>query len=183
MVPYELAYPEKIIYLKRDPRDVMISLYEFACFNHQREFALDEFLVMNYYYVANPPGVRGVKNIYYLPGPEACTVEEAFHLYHQSHLHAPQHESPVETLTLSYEEMVEDPQNAFDRAFAFLDLDCPLNPEFIQLKVSLYSDSTRKRGIAYGWRQPETQEHYAPLLEQVNARLNDQIVSLGYDQA
>ena len=181
MVPYELAYPEKIIYLKRDPRDVMISLYEFACFNHQREFALDEFLGMNYYFVANPPGVRGVKNIYYLPGPEACTVEEAFRLYHQAHLHAPQDQGTVETLLLSYEEMVEDPQSAFERAFAFLDLDCSLNPEFIQLKVSLYSDSTRKRGIAYGWRQPETQEHYALLLEQVNDRLKDQIVSLGYE--
>jgi hypothetical protein len=181
MVPYELEYPEKIIYLKRDPRDVMISLYEFACFNHQRAFSLDEFLGMNYYFVANPPGVRGVKTIYYLPGPEACTVEEAFSLYHQSHLHIPQHESTVETLTLSYEEMVEDPQSAFDRAFAFLDLDCPLNPEFIHLKVSLYSDSTRKRGIAYGWRQPETQEHYAPLLEQVNDRLKDEIIALGYE--
>jgi hypothetical protein len=181
MVPYELDYPEKIIYLKRDPRDVMISLYEFACFNHQREFALDEFLGMNYYFVANPPGVRGVKNIYYLPGPEACTVEEAFRLYHQSHIHAAQHESPVDTLVLSYEAMVEDPQGAFDRAFAFLDLDCPLNPEFIHLKVSLYSDSTRKRGVAYGWRQPETQEHYAPLLEQVNERLNDEIIALGYE--
>lgn len=180
MVPYELEYPEKIIYLKRDPRDVMISLYEFACFNHEQAFALDEFLGMNYYFVANPPGVRGVKNIYYLPGPEACTVEEAFRLYHQSHLHAPQHESAVETLTLSYEEMVEDPENAFNRAFTFLDLDCPLNPEFIQLKVSLYSDSTRKRGVAYGWRQPETQEKYAPLLEQVNEVLKDQIVALGY---
>lgn len=182
MVPYELEYPEKIIYLKRDPRDVMISLYEFACFNHQQVFALEEFLGMNYYFVANPPGVRDVKNIYYLPGPEACTVEEAFRLYHQSHMHAPRHESPVETLTLAYEEMVADPQSAFDRAFAFFDLDCPLNPEFIQLKVSLYSDSTRKRGIAYGWRQPETREHYAPLLAQVNDRLNDQIVALGYDQ-
>ena len=180
MVPYETEFPQKIVYLKRDPRDVMISLYDFACFNHQQAFPMEVFLGMNYYYIANPPGKRDVKTIFYLPGPEACTVAQAYRLFTQAHFQAPAYPTAVETLLLSYEGMVEEPQDTFQQAFDFLDLDCTLNPEFIRLKVSLYSDSKRQRGIAYGWRQPENQELYLPLIEQVNDLLAEEIEFLGY---
>lgn len=181
MVPYELEYPERIVYLKRDPRDVMISLYEFACFNHQQEFSLEGFLGMNYYYIANPPAKRDVKMVYYLPGPETCTVAEAYQLFTRAHFKEAVHPDGVETLLLSYEGMVDDPYGTFQQAFDFLDLQCTLNPELIRLKVSQYSESKRERGVAYGWKQPETQDIYQPLIEQVNQFLKEEIAFLGYN--
>ena len=139
-----------------------------------------EFLDMNYYYIANPPGKRDIKTIFYLPGPEACTVAEAYRLFTQAHFKAPDYPAAVETLLLSYEGMVEAPQETFQKAFDFLGLDCTLNAEFIRLKVSQYSDSKRQRGIAYGWREPENQELYLPLIEQVNELLTEEIEFLGY---
>ncbi|NSW52994.1 MAG: sulfotransferase domain-containing protein [Anaerolineae bacterium] len=177
MVPYAVEYPEKMILIQRDPRDVMISFYHFACANHQQEFTQDEFLGLNYYFAANQPGKRGVKNVLYLPGPESCTVLEAFQLFTASHFGG--NEDSVRCV-LAYEAMVQSPQETFQRAFEFLGLDCKLDPVFLNFKVSQYSDENRQRGMAGGWRETQTRQQYALLIDRVNAHLSNEIEALGY---
>src|SRR5690606_16927088 len=65
-----------------------------------------------------------------------------------------------------YEDLIENPDEAFQQIFDFLELECPLARAFLDVKVSLYSQHRQQRGIINAWRHSE--DRYQTLLQDVH---------------
>jgi hypothetical protein len=167
--------PEKIIFLRRDPRDVMISFYEFVLDLKKINIRQDLFLhniCYHYAFDSNPPMVQSSRR---KVETSPMNIQAAF----QRHIQAWVTDRPakLDILDVSYENLVNNPENEFKRIFDFLEMDASLNKEALKIKVSQYSDENRPRGVAYGWKN---NSHHTKLIYNSNRHLKKEIDLLGY---
>ncbi|MCC6145153.1 MAG: sulfotransferase domain-containing protein [Candidatus Hydrogenedentes bacterium] len=171
----EVEYtPERVVLLQRDPRDVMVSFYEYAQANRKTAIRQDEFLNgIDFFYAStiDPQSRRAVEK-------NPLTVAEAFRKHIQTWFRERPDHPPC--LVLRYEDLVQDPWANFQKVFDFLQVECTLAEEFLRVKVSQYSGTRDEgqRGKAGGWRGQ--QEKYAALLDQVQREFAEEIRLLGY---
>ena len=171
----EMDKPEKIIFLIRDPRDVLISFYEFVQIRNGIKIEQFDFLYNTSFYYAT----YFEKDLVMSRKTEIAPLNiiESYkkfinHWYDNNTLT----EKP---LLIRYENLVNTPDDEFSKIFSFLNLDCALDPESLDRKVSLYSNNNRTRGIAGGHRT--CYEDYATIIDIVNKELKTEISKLGYD--
>lgn len=167
--------PQKIIRLQRDPRDLMISFLEYTAVNRNTEIRQEEFLNgVDFFYASTID--REYRRACYKKG---MSVAEAFKEHVRTWYVEPVPDR-YEILPMRYEDLLLDAQTAFKKIFDFLNLDCELAEKFLQIKVSLYSDTGRQRARAQGWR--ENLERYGVLIAMVQEQLKDEIEILGYEK-
>ena len=87
----------------------------------------------------------------------------------------------VDCLIVRYEDLVTAPEEAFQRIFDYLNLDCPLAKGFLSLEVSLYDDTREHRASVVAWKRHA--EKYRVLLDAVYRTLSDEIRILGYESS
>jgi hypothetical protein len=166
--------PEKILLIKRDPRDVMISFYEYT--QKQRGVHIDQndFLEEVCFFYASTIDKLNSRRVETAP----LNIVDTY----KKHIRQWFSERPegLDVLELCYEDLVEKSEKTFERALRYLELDVPVAKEFLGVKVSLYSEEDRNRGIAYGWQH--TGKHYASLVKKVESLLADEIKFLGYSK-
>lgn len=164
-------FPGKLIVLWRDPRDVMISFYEFLQARQGRKLEQMEFLYQQQYY-------RPVL------GFESESVLHAYKTFTQNWFSAepPSENSagvPATWIEVRFERLVLEPNTEFQKIFDYLELDCTLNTRSLSRKVSQISETERPRGMPGSWKY--AQDEYAELVATVNRDLADEIQLLGYD--
>lgn len=169
----DVSQPSKIILLPRDPRDVMISFFEFTQVRRNIILRQENFLDISYFY-ASTIDKTSERKIEYTP----LNITEAY----KSHIknwfvNKPEH---LDCLTLRYEDLVQSPNKHFQHLFEFLNLNCSIATEMLEVKVSLYSQTSAQRGQAQGWRA--YQDKYAGLLAQVQTLFGHEMRVLGYDE-
>jgi len=169
-----VSEPSKLILLHRDPRDVMISFYEYAQMQKNAQIEQSEF-VNNYdYFLAAPIDRECLRKVDYSP----LNVSQAYQKHVMNWFSGPL--PAIDYIAVRYEDLVHEPQGEFQRIFDFLELRCPLAEHLLGVKVSLYSSSRRSRGQACGWKNVDTSRYYDELLREVNHVLQDEIIALGY---
>jgi len=173
--------PSKIIWLIRDPRDVMISFYEYTQSERGVAISQDDFLAkVDYHWATFAHMQQPVPYLLTFPrraAVEPLSVGEAFSAFRRNWSeHA---RRTGEVLQVRYEDLVDRPRETFATVFQYLELDCPLAEESLGDRVSLYSSERRPRGVAYGWRRHDAR--YRTLLDTVERVLGEEIVHLRYD--
>lgn len=165
--------PSKIVLLYRDPRDVMISFYEYTQAQKNTQISQSEFLNNYDYFLAAPIDRECRRKVEYAP----ISVGQAYkkHVRRWFVEPLPDH---LDCLVVKYEDLVQEPQQEFQRIFDFLGLKCSLVEQIVDVQVSQYSSEPRQRGQAYGWK--DNFPRYKALLEEVNLALRDEIIVLGY---
>ncbi|OVE74306.1 hypothetical protein BVX94_00785 [bacterium B17] len=164
--------PSKLIILKRDPRDLMISFYEFVKRTKNIELSQESFLEETCYFFASNIDPTSSRKIYVKP----MSISQAFK-HHISNWFKKEH---ANSLLVKYENLTDTPETEFQKVFDFLELDCQLNKNIIDSKVSQYSsESHRPRARSYSWKS--VQEEYSHIIEHVNRTLKDEINYLEYD--
>ena len=166
--------PEKILLMKRDPRDVMISFYEYTQKQRGVKISQDDFLEEVCFFYASTIDKTNSRRVETAP----LNIVGAY----KKHIRQWFSERPegLDVLELCYEDLVEKSEKTFERALRYLELDVPVAKEFLDVKVSLYSEEDRNRGIAYGWQH--TGKRYASLVKKVESLLADEIKLLGYSK-
>ena len=166
------SLPGRIILLKRDPRDVMISFYEYTQTQRGTTISQEDFLENISFFYASTIDKTHSRRIETSP----LTVLEAY----RKHIHTwfADRSPALPVLELSYEDMVTKPKESFRAALDYLEIDLPVAEAYLEVKVSLYSTDSRSRGEAYGWKHAA--EKYAVLLEGVERLLAPEIQLLGY---
>ncbi len=166
--------PEKTILLVRDPRDVMISFYEYVKVTKKIEILQDEFLraISFEYAFCNNARVETFKRRTDL---EPLNIGDAYKR-HVNNWFVRQDVSS-EHLIVRYEDLIDSPVESFGLIFDFLESESELSKEATGKLVSLYSNEERPRGKAYGWK--DNQSHRV-LIEMTNQELSQCIDALGY---
>lgn len=167
--------PERIILLLRDPRDVMISFYEYTQAQRGVQIPQGTFLTGVCYFYASfidPESERRVER-----GP--LSVLDAYKKHIETWV--AQRPAGLSCLEVRYETLQTDPERGFGEVFRYLNLDCPLAKAYLPVKVSQYDETRKDRGTAEAWRKHG--EQYRELLDGVEAHLRDEIALLGYRPA
>lgn len=171
----EMDKPEKVILLQRDPRDVIVSFYEFVQARKDVPLAQNTFLNETCFFWATFLDKDRTLDRRVELAP--LSVAEAYRRHVNEWYVAPPPD--ISILRLRFEDLVTDPASEFARVFDFLNLDCSLSTDSLSAKVSQYSTTDRERGEPYGWRQ--NVEYYPNLLAKINATMAREIRLLGYD--
>lgn len=167
------ALPERIILIKRDPRDVMISFYEYTQKQRETTISQEEFLEKICFFYASTIDKTYSRHVDKAP----MSILDAYKKHVQEwFIDRP---SSVDALEIAYEDLVLHPRETFRTTLDYLDLDLPVAESYLDVKVSQYSDARRTRGVAYNWMHSDGQ--YAILLEGVERLLSKEIKALGYD--
>jgi hypothetical protein len=165
--------PSKLILLCRDPRDVMISYYEYTQVQKNIQINQGKFLNSSDYFLETIIKRERFRRVKY----KLLSVSQAYKQHVRSWFAEPLPEH-LDCLVVKYENLVQEPQKEFQRVFNFFELKCSLAKQFLDEKVSLYSSEPRYRGQVYGWKNNVS--HYRVLLKIVNSTLWDEITELGY---
>ena len=167
--------PEKTCILIRDPRDVMISFYEFIKKRKRINISQEAFFLSTCYYYATYNDGRNILNRRTELQP--LSVKDGFKTFFNSWSISKY--NCESRLIIKYEDILEEPVKKFGEIFDFYRLVCELDKSSLETKVSQYGDqSIYKRGIAGGWRA--NQKKYGLLIELVTEHLQEEINRLGY---
>lgn len=159
--------PEKLIILNRDPRDIVISFYEFFKFRRNIDVSQRHFLhQIDYFYATF------IERRIYLDGLSICQAYKKF----IENWWVPEN-SNFDILKIRYEDLVINPIDTFSNIFRFLDLNCQVSTASLDEKVSLYSPDKRPRGLAYGWKSMTQQ--YAQIIMQSQECFEKEISMIG----
>ncbi len=161
------------ILLVRDPRDVMISLYDYILGHRGVRLAPEHFLDTDFYWYLFKPDVLTVLRDENHARP--LTVLEAYRLWVRTWFGG---KGAQACCRLSYEHLLEQPQQGFAQVFDVLAQPMPDPLSGLSELVAQYGESQRLRGKAQGWRLAE--DLYRPIIEQVESRLAEEIRILGY---
>lgn len=169
----EPSRPDRVVLLQRDPRDVMVSFYEYTQANRKTTIEQAEFLDGVDFFYASTVDLECERTLY----KKSLTVVEAY----REHVRTWFVDAPVDPkcLVVRYEDLIEKADETFQGIFDFLEIDCKLAREFLEVKVSLYSETRRTRGVVGAWRN--SYDQYQVLVDDVHAKLGDEIAALGYD--
>ena len=161
--------------LIRDPRDALISSFDFV--TERLGHAIDpaDFLGHDYYYSFFPPdltpSIRG-------EDMRPLNILQAYRVWVR-HWITKRHAAGTVKL-LRYEDLVATPQTAFKPLFEAFDAPMPSALEGLDHKAAQYGDSPRDRAVATGWRSAPAL--YAPIIETASKNLAPEIAALGYAQ-
>jgi hypothetical protein len=145
------TFAGKYIYTYRDPRDAIISLYEFHKHRTGLSFLTPQQFLKDY----DPIGqYRREIGAWVLPR------------------HA-------DVLLVKFEALRQSPQAEFQRIFRYLDLDRAIDAASIDESVAQAESTQRPRRTAYGWKSaPAT---YRGLIETVSSALVKEVQALQYE--
>ena len=176
----------KILVLFRDPRDVMISFYNYAIARkiidvpHNQFLDLDWFLIFGY-----SQSTRVHMRRHHLT---PISVGDAYQIFVNSWLKV-FNESPMQNIILcKYEDIMANFDEEARRLLQFFktDLDPPSRFKDRVKKptqlVALYSQEERPRGEAFGSQRAEIRDQYSKLVASVEERFDNEIRLLGYDR-
>lgn len=166
-------YPEKIIYVYRDPRDVMISFYEFV--QHIKGVRLEQTSFLNqvsYIYATytDKDPVLGRTS-----GIEPMSVLDGYKAHYKNWILRAKSNSYY---IVKYEDLVTIPEVTFQGIFDFLELKCNLSTDALFQQVSQYDSKSRKRGSVHGWKN--NQDKYHGIISSVEEQLSEEIEYLDY---
>ena len=141
----------KYIYVYRDPRDAIISLYEM----YKRIKAIDDLDQEHFLNIYDPIGQYSWEiNRWVVPNHK-------------------------DVLLVKFENLKLNSLEEFSRIFRFLCLDFPIAAESIGKLVATTDEKKRPRGTAYGWKNAPID--YKFIIDTVNSRLEREIKLLGYE--
>ncbi|MBO8151893.1 MAG: sulfotransferase domain-containing protein [Candidatus Marinimicrobia bacterium] len=168
-IPSERNLPAKFIILWRDPRDIMISFYEFIQKRYDISLSQGEFLSNEVNYVRHVIGFPP------LPILEAYKV---FMLNWRSGNKLSYGDQNTPWIEIKYEDILNQPEIEFDRIFNFLGIKCKLNKYAVSEKVSFMEDKRPERCIAGSWRK--FYKDYKKIVDATSNYLESEIRILGY---
>ena len=141
----------KYIYVYRDPRDAIISLYEM----YKKIKAIDDLDPEHFLNIYDPIGQYSWEiNRWVVPNHK-------------------------DVLLVKFENLKLNSLEEFPRIFRFLCLDFPIAVESIGKLVATTDAKKRPRGTAYGWKNASID--YKSIIDTVNSRLEREIKMLGYE--
>jgi hypothetical protein len=149
--PY--IFGKKFIYVYRDPRDAIISLYEMYKFQ-KRDDTLNQ---KSFLKLCDPVGqykweidswVKSTNN---------------------------------NILKVKFEELKTNPEEGFKKILNFLDVNSELDKRIIDKKVYLSAKSKRPRASVNGWKDPDNQIVYKTIINEVNLKLSQELKFLDYE--
>ena len=147
--PFEFG--GKYIYVYRDPRDAIISLYE----KTKKEKKLDNLETDEFLKIRDP-----IRQYRWEIGAWVL----------------PNHDN---VLLVKFENLKLSPNEEFLKIFRFLELDSPVANDAIGEMVATLDSRNRPRGVAYGWKKVSAD--YNNLIDTVTKRLEMEIKLLGYE--
>ena len=141
----------KYIYVYRDPRDSIISMYEM----YKKEKKNINITPKEYLKVHDPIGQ-------YRWEINSWVINKHHDVY-----------------VVKFENLRKQPEMCFKKIFAFLDLDSPVAFQYIDKLVGTSDDEKRPRGTAYGWKNTRNNE-YKFIIDQIQKKLAKEIALIGY---
>lgn len=157
--------------LVRDPRDVMISFFEYTQHKQATRIGQRHFVGSYDFFLAAPIDRHCRRRA----ETSALSVIDAYRKWLRDWAMT----SPSNNeLVVRYEALVSQPQATFAQLFAHLGLHCELASEVLGEVVSRYSDESRPRAREGSWRL--VADRYRELLDGVEASLAEELEALGY---
>ncbi len=163
----------KYIILVRDPRDVMISFYEYVKAKRKIEITQNKFLNGVDFFYASTIDKQFIRKSNVSP----ISVIQAYRMFIKNWVSFSKNKSEL-CLFLRYEDLTENPTKFASNVLNFVGQNNQLRTEALDEIVSLYSTEDRPRGQAFGWKK--VKKRYATLIEQVEKKLSKEIEQLGY---
>lgn len=145
------SFGGKYIYVYRDPRDAIISLYEM----YKKEKKNKNLDSKEYLESQDPIGQ---------------------YKWEINSWVAKKHDN---VLLVRFEDLKISPLDGFKRILEFLDLNVPVKIDSIQKMVNTEDNTQRPRGTAYGWKRASKEYEY--IIKAVSKRLKKEIAMLGYE--
>lgn len=164
----------KVMCIFRDPRDVMISFWNFVQYKKNIVVAQDKFIDHMAYDYATFTSKDPVldRRVEWSP----LSVGDSYREHYRNWML--QDESKNFT-KFKFEKLLTSPHLEFKRLFDFLGINCELAEEALAERVSLYGgDKGRKRGQQYGWKA--NYNKYKAIIDKVEQDYSDIIDGLGY---
>ena len=141
----------KYIYVYRDPRDSIISLYEM----YKKRKVFSDLKPVEFLHNYDPVG-------------HYRWEIDAWVLHHHKNV-----------LLVKFEDLKSDPLISFTKIFEYLSLKAPVDRKSIGKIVGPVDTKKRPRGTAYGWKNAPIE--YTKLIDIVSKKLAREIKMLGYD--
>lgn len=171
-IPDTSSSPSKIILLQRDPRDVLISFFEYTQAKRNIQVSQEEFLNNVCYFYASTIDKTFERKLEYAP----LNIIQAYKKHIENwFIKRP---DDIDCLVVKFEDLILSPGPEFQRIFDFLQLNCSLAKELIDVKVSQYSQSSGQRGQPQGWQIKK--KRYSVLIGQTESLMKDEIQFLKY---
>jgi hypothetical protein len=145
------SFGGKYIYVYRDPRDAIISLYEM----YKKE-----------------------KNNAGLDSKDYLNSQDPIGQY-KWEINSWVTKKHNNVLLVKFEDLKISPTSEFQRIFDFLDIKVPVKIKSVNKMVNTEDSSQRPRGTAYGWKNAP--KEYSSLISTVSKRLREEIDMLGYE--
>ncbi len=171
------------IILQRDPRDVMISYFDFLQTVFTDEVSIENFFEHDFNQL-HAEYARRVITKEFRPLPDRankdrpiCSAADALKEWHRYWKQVTQN---TQSLYLDFETLIHDPKHGFDTVMDYLDLPKPDRYIGLDTMVSQHGDSTRVRGKAGGWRNAPSK--YTPIIDGTMERLGADILQMGYSK-
>ena len=146
-------FGSKYIYVYRDPRDAIISLYEMY---------------------KTKKGLTTLKPLDFLK------LRDPIRQYRWE-INAWVLKNHKNVLLVRFEDLKAKPVTMFQRMLTYLDLDASVNTESVGKKVAVHDSKNRLRATAYGWKHAPSE--YTAIIDSVNTNLCKEIKLLGYQDA
>jgi hypothetical protein len=168
-------FSNKLIVLQRDPRDVMISFFEFLLYKKEIQIPQADFLnnVCYFYATFKPQHLALDRKVEIAP----TSIIDSYRKFVNNWIANPPNN--VNILLVKFENLVLNPESEFQGIFDFLELDCLLNSEQLKVKVSQYHYTDRPRATIGGWKL--MQHKYSELISMTNELLHSELVLMGYE--
>ena len=145
-------FERKYIYVYRDPRDSIISMYEM----YKKEKKVDYIKPEEYLKVHDPIGQ-------YRWEINSWVINKHQDVY-----------------VVKFEKLKKNPEENFKKIFNFLNLNYPIAIKYIDKLVGTSDKVKRPRGTAYGWKNTVSKE-YKVIIDEIQKRLAKEIKLIGYE--
>jgi len=163
--------PSRFIILWRDPRDIMISFYEFIQRKYNISLTQKEFLssATNY-----------VRLIIGLPPLSILEAYKVFVSSWRSDNKINYGDRARPWIEVKYENILKCPEPEFRKIFNFLDVDYKLDRSAIEEKVNLVPDGRSERCVCNSWEI--YYKRYEYIINGMSEFLEPEIRALGYEE-
>jgi len=146
-------FNNKFIYVYRDPRDAIISLYNMYNIIQRKELTQEDFLDI------------------YDPIGQYKWELNSWVLHKKS-------EKDKNLLIIRFEDLKLNSNQTFDKIFKFLNIESEINDKSLNEFVGVVESSKRVKGTVFGWQKSYNQ--YKVLIDKINIVLKQEILLLNY---
>lgn len=172
--------PAHIYLLKRDPRDTMISFYEFFLSRDQGTVLQRDFLDIDWFLAfqrSSGPNAH-LRSTHHFP----LSICDAFKIMASKWFTDTNPIPDIPVAVIKYEDFVNDRRQTLlsileDHGCSSTNLDYDAEVGL----VSTYSNEKRKRGAAYGWKEDSVFQKYRTLVTETERLLENEIKLLDYE--